>query len=292
MAIFNIPKLIIVAIVYFIFFESVQSQPINDYLILKNPSDFRIFNKYEQKVSTTDSLILTANCPLQILYADTLLSDGYTPCSITQLENKLYFLLKDDQHQPVDQINPYNSLLIKNAAVLNDTIQIISSRGLVIHSPFKNGKEQYLQENTKLLRLFNKRKRTYVKTLTGPNIYGWINLKNKNKWKKIKPAIKSNLNNDIDVESIISERLENVNNLLYKLFLHFNEIKKSDVNAPYWHLEKIGNRFECKMMNKPENTDFSESTNLLISDLQLSLSHLNYIINLQGDKIIIAKKTN
>jgi hypothetical protein len=281
----------IISIQLLFFTFSIYAKSNSDFLILKNLSDFRIYNKYEQKLSDADSLILIENCPLQILITDTLLSDGYTPCAITLLEDKLYYLVKKDLHQPIELINPSNTLLIKNATTLNDTIQIISPEGLFVQSPWKNEKNHYMGENSKLLRLFRKGPRTYAKALAPQVRYGWVSLKNQKEWKILNDNSKSNISRNIDVESILLERLENVNDILYKLFSYFNNIKGSDIIAPYWHLEKNEDGFECKIINIPEHSDFTESTNLLISDLQLSLSKLNYHINWQRDKIIITKKS-
>jgi len=260
----------------------------SNFIVLKTPSDFRIYNKYEQNLSYSDSLLLTENCPLQFLNEDTLLSDNFTPCATVLFENQLYYLIKDKPNQSLKEFVASNAILIKNAKSLNDTIHFFSGNNITLYNPSDN-KMNSVSTEIKLKRIFQKGNRTYIKTLSDSTMYGWIYLKKSGKWESIKNKSISKFTNAPDVESIIQNQIEESNDLMYQLFSHFNKINNAEKIAPYWHLKKDKENYICSLINNPRETEFRESTSLLINNLQLELANSRYKVKWHKDKIVVEK---
>ncbi|MFC2087969.1 hypothetical protein ACFLSX_00075 [Calditrichota bacterium] len=263
-----------------------NSQTLSNYLILKSSSKFHIYNKYEQKLTFADSLLIIPNSPFQIVNEDTFLSDDFTPCFVVNLENRYFFIIKEKTHQPVNTFRPTDLIYLHNVNVLEDTIQLISN-GYTLYSPWDREDKTTLPKQAKLKRIFQKNSRTYVKSLESQIMYGWVELKEKTNWKIFTHQSKSELSAITDVESIIKSHIIDVNAILDKLFNHFNKTNNTDLEAPYWHIEKQQNNYYCKLFNKPKDREFTDSTNLLIGKLQSDLAKLNYRVERQETGIII-----
>jgi len=272
-------------IIYISIFLNVDyglSKGVSDYLILNDPDSLRIYNKYEQKLAAADRLLLGQHSALLIKNTNAFLSDGFTPCITASIDNQLYYIVTDET-QP-SSVASYT--IIKNTTSLNDTIQVID-HFITLLDPGDNAGTDY-SSPAKLKRIFQKFNKTFVKTLSPPFKYGWIDLKNKSAWQIVKNEKKNAHSIDADVELIINQYLKDVNDTLYKLFLHFNDAEKTAKTAPFWHVVKEKDNYFCALVNG-QQADFTESTRILISDLQLALSKTGYKVGWQEDKIIISR---
>ena len=91
------------------------------------------------------------------------------------------------------------------------------------------------------------------------------------------------------VESVIKKKLAKTNNVIQKLFNHFNKLNGINIQVPYWTFLNKNNEFVCTMLNNENNYNFIESTNILINELQLALSHTTYSVLWQSNEILIKK---
>ena len=152
------------------------SQSNKNFLILENPFELRIYNKYEQNLSFKDSLYFLQYCPVEIIAEDTLLSDEYTPAFIGRIENQSFYFLKPEQNIPFSKLFNSYSDFVKNKQSLMDTIQITKDDKILLHNPKDRNQKERLSIDTKLVRIFKKGTGTYVKNLTLPVQYGWCEI--------------------------------------------------------------------------------------------------------------------
>lgn len=273
-------------LIIFSFIKIANCQNTGNFLILKNIHPFQMYNSYEQKLTQADSLYFIDNVPLQIINENAFLSDNYTPCIIVKFENKIFYIVKENSEQSINFFSNSGLNYIQNADVLQDTIQLLSNKTVFFNSGENENKTQF-NRGTKLKRIFKKGDRYFIKTLSIPIQYGWVELNNASDWKTISQNSGTNIDTTDEVEFIIKNQIEKVNEIIYKLYSHFNKLEMSDLSAPFWHIEKKGNKYYCELINKSKDINFTESTNLLIGKLELKLAKYNYHVEKQKNEIII-----
>jgi len=272
-----------------VFFVDGFSQSNKNFLIVENPFELTIYNKYEQNLSFNDSSYFLQYCPIEIIAEDTVLSDDYTPVFIGKIENQSFYFLKPEKNIPNSKFFNSYSNYVKNAKSLMDTIQIADDNKILFYNAMDKNQKEQLAIDTKLVRIFKKVSRTYAKNLTPPVKYGWCDLRNKNSWTVYKSPKKEIIENITEIESLIKAKLFEVNEMLTKLFSHFNQINKKNVPIPYWTFVNQENKFVCTLLNNESNYDFNESTSTLINELQLTLAHTSYNVIWQSNEILIHK---
>ena len=265
------------------------SQSNKNFLIVENPFELKIYNKYEQNLSPVDSSYLQPFCPIEIIDGKTLLSDNYTPAFIGKIENQSFYFLKPEKNLPLNKLFTSYSKQYKNVQGLMDTIQIVMDNKIVLYNEMDKNQRQTLVPDTKLFRIFRKGTKTYVKILSELPIYGWCELSNKNTWIYYHSPTKKKNEDIADVESVIKNKLVETNSVIKKLFNHFNHLNRVQVQYPYWTYLIKENEFVCTMLNNENNYDFTESTNILINELQLSLSHTSYKVLWYSNEILVQK---
>ena len=169
-------------IIVLVFFINGFSQSSKNYLIVENPFELIIYNKYEQNLSFNDTSDFLQFSPIEIIAEDTLLSDNYTPAFIGKIENQSFYFLKPEPNIPFSKLFISYSNYIQNAQSLMDTIQILQDNKILFYNAKDKNQKKKLISDTKLLRMFTKGNRTYVKKLTIPVQYGWCDLTIKNSW--------------------------------------------------------------------------------------------------------------
>ena len=266
------------------------SQSNKNFLILENPFELRIYNKYEQNITFNDSSYFLQYCPVEIIAEDTLLSDDYTPCFIGSIESQSYYFLKSKRNTDLSELYNSYSNYIKSAYSIQDTILITKDEKILFYNAKDRSQKEHLPIDTKLVRMFRKNSRTYVKNLNYPVKYGWCDLRNKNAWEVCKSQVIENIQNLEEIELLIKTKLSEVNELLQKLFIHFNHLNRSNIQIPYWTFVNKNKEFVCTLLNNESNFDFAESTNILMNELQLSLAHTSFKAFWQSNDIIIHRK--
>jgi len=265
------------------------SQSNKNFLIVENPFELKILNKYEQNFSPSDSSYFSPFCPIEIVETDTLLSDDYTPAFIGKIENHFFYFIKPEKNLPFNKLFDSYSHYYKNAQSLKDTIQILQDNKIVFYNAKNKNQNERLALDTKLVRIFKKGSRTYVKNLNKPIKYGWCDLNNSKAWINYQIPKKERVEDIAEIESIIKKKLSNTNDIIQKLFNHFNKLNRVNVQVPYWTYLNNENEFVCTMLNNKNNHDFTESTNTLINELQFALSHTTYSVLWQSNEILINK---
>jgi hypothetical protein len=141
-----------------------------EYWIIENPAALVIYDQYEQRLNLNEKSAFMAFSAWQILSPSQLLSDQFTRVVKTRYDKQLYFLQLTEQDALVNREQCGKLEVIKNAIVLNDTIQIKNSGRFFLD----NGQSrQPLGEGLLLKRQFQSGQRIFVYD-TGRQIYGWL----------------------------------------------------------------------------------------------------------------------
>jgi hypothetical protein len=228
---------------------------------VERPKNLLIKNKYQQQLSPVEYAGLVPFSPFSILNSNDVLGDGFTACMKAEFSGALYFLLKEDDGALAGDVGFRK--VVKAAALLNDTIEIVAKRGATLTIP--HGESQLkVQRGATLVRVFRENSLTYVQSVF-PKQYGWVKLDVGTEgkvWKRVRNAAASTSEELLGVLPKITDKVEAVNQKLKQLFNHFNSKTSSRLRAPQWRLQTSTEGVICVLDASPPE-QFVESSALL-----------------------------
>ncbi|MGD9200130.1 MAG: hypothetical protein PVI26_01080 [Chitinispirillia bacterium] len=264
------------------------------YLIVKNPTAFTILNKYEQDITAAEKKTFIAYSPLKILSRNTTLGDQLSQALKFQFQNKIYFLLRNENGKLIGLKNTGYRKILQNCIHINDTIRIL--RGNVLRlseqSPTQ-GKGTYLLKNDILIRIFRYKNSYFLLRLGDTNQYGWCNLSPKSTWQKYAKKQESKtivISNSI--RNRIESKIKSVNEMYVNFFDYFNRIEGKSKSIPQWIISSQENILQISLhKNIGYLNQMAESTDILIKDLENILigepflvKQLNGVISIEPEK--------
>lgn len=150
---------------------TVASLSAADYLLLQTPSDFIIFDQYQQRIRMEKLRALPEGMPFRIENELTKLSDNYTDAIQTSSLQTSYYILADDNGNPVSPDGlAGNYRLFRNVLSLGDSV--VSTTALKMTG--SSGEEYLIKPKSKLRRIFRSGSKIYVRMLTFPYSFGWM----------------------------------------------------------------------------------------------------------------------
>jgi hypothetical protein len=259
----------------------------SDYLIVENPAALYILDAYEQRLSDEEKASIPSHTPFRILEENHLLSDTYTRAVKAESEGKTYFLVKDNQGKFSTGFADDHLVRITRTRILTDTVRIILSNRVKLQSDHG---QINLTANDLLQLIFQKGDRYYVKRLTPPGTYGWINVNRNRDWKKFtraNPTAVERSEFPVYLVNSIQAQFEEYNRILQQLFIFFNQAGERQKSIPTWILAVEGNRITCRLENKPLETNFEHSTRQIIARIEKILPRGEGQITRLANRIII-----
>ena len=217
-----------------------------DYILLSDPGDVVILNKYEQKTDFS----FPPGIPFRIEEKDHLLSDGITSVYKCSFDKKEWFLL------PVAGAPS----IIKNCTVLNDSVRLIRS-GIKIRG--LDGQTELTAKELPLIRIFKKASKTYCFSKK----FGWVRL-SKNSWKTIKKETVKTAAFPAKLRARILSRMETVNDTYRTFFTFFNQKYHKSYAIPQWLYEEKTNALRLYLNQEEMAGKLKESFQSLKNDLQ------------------------
>lgn len=270
-----------------------------DILIIENPRELVIYDKFQQRIDSRQENPLAPYEPLQIIDADGYLSDGFTPCIKVQAGHALYFLLAGEDRQLLHVERAGFHRVFENCTLLRDTVEVLANQALFITpnpAPESAPRAQrfYLEKGERLLRLFTHRNRVYVKRPGGEPQYGWSNLANESRervWRvyRRKAAVAGSI--PPEIVQRIESRVGEANRVLAELFAHLNAQTGQRRAPPRWIVEVETNRLHCILEGAPSPDAFAESARQLADHLENALLGAPYrVTRRHGDVEVRGKE--
>jgi hypothetical protein len=257
-----------------------------DYFIIEDPSILQLLNSYEHQLSREEKTRFTPFMPVRILNKDQILSDNYTKAIKVLFEDQLYFIVKKHQGS-LENILPTDIFrMFENVQIIGDTVRITESDKILLESgPHK----LQLLENELIVRIFEYKNKIYVKRLTQPISFGWINRHKKKYWRKYLPTKLTVNDRQFPVYLIhsIQAHIDEYNKLLKQLFVFFYQLTNQNLKTPAWKVYITGDQIHCKLENKPAGNNFDKSTRLLMQRIARVLPQQLGRIEQHDDTIII-----
>jgi len=269
-----------------------------DFLIVERPAGLLIYNKYQQKLSFQQQAKLLPYQPMQVLEENAHLSDGYTPCIKVRMDNRDYFVIKDEEGNFVNEGNIGYHNLFQNCTVLQDTTEVLSNRTIFIsktptYQSTNQSQKYFLQKGDRLLRLFSLRGYDYVMTLAVEKDFGWCNLSENTRnqsWRMVRQTARLQKGIPAEISQQIESNIQEVNFLLEQLFTYFNRESGENKPIPRWNIDATDTRITCSLNDPQYLGAFPESTRYLMNSLENAILGTPYSVFHDGGIIEVRRK--
>ncbi len=278
-----------------------------DFLIVENPANLRIYNKFEQQISYADQAkTFLPFQPLRVIAKDAFLSDNFTPCLKIRLDRDIFYIIKTDAGRLENSAQSGEQIFIENATVLNDTVEVLRDQQLFIAqiadgTKIPDSRKHFLAKGMLVQQVFRKKNRIFIAILDNPARYGWSNISRRQEnllWRRfrnLKPA--DELPAVDSFPGILHEtrqKIAEVNELLARLFGYFNQKTGMKKSPPQWEVIAENRKIRCKLRNLPvsdsEANPFAESTRYLLLALENIALRGGYEVVNTATEIVIRQK--
>jgi hypothetical protein len=261
-----------------------------DFLIIENPASLKIYDRYQQELSTAEKTERLAFAPLRIINENELLGDQITVSTHVRLGRRNdYFIIKDNSGKLLNQSDAGKIEKLKNCMLINDNILIKKDAALTLKT---SASTIPLPAGSRLLRVFKYKTRYYVYRLQPRGIYGWLILNNTSAWEVIKEKATLKAGNEflsIETRDDILKIFKKVNRLYERYFDFFNQKTLKHDLAPRWDVQIGDKAVQAEFRPDSLFNEFKDSAAFTRRQLENVLIGTPYRISMQGSRLIISK---
>ncbi len=276
-------------ILLFTLFTGIAYNQTADFLIVENPSELSIYNKYQQSISSQIQKQLALFAPFRIVEEDEVLSDQISHASRVIFDDNIYFLIKDEEGDYILDKNEYFRIF-KNCKLLGDTIKVLRKRRVFIFSKpeyfDRKSKHIYLDENQHCIRIFKYKNLFYVKVPGDSMIYGWTQLP-RSGWELCHESAIMLVAIPDNLISRLKIRIDSANQDYENFFNYFNKKYDQENVIPYWNL-KISNYEIHGTLNDPSLANKLKNSNrYLMQDIDNIFLGSNFVLTFSDSMFFI-----
>jgi len=255
-----------------------------NFLIIENPRELRILNRFEQTVSSESGRFYPFMA-FQILNPHLMTGDGFTPAMQVQHGGQIFYFLIDDSGRPINIEHAGRWKNYSATKLLGDTITILSDK-VILDEDLSPGssRTRAIQTGSKYLRLFAWNKWTCVESLAA-DAGGWAALGTRGTdWEKIEYGNEGRTAS-VDIESNIQIILMEANTLLDRIFNAINRKEKRNLTTPRWEFRREKDTMVCALNGA--SSPFEESTMALKREIENLLLGTNLVVTVKENTIEI-----
>lgn len=252
-------------------FTALYAKEKSDYLIVENPEQLQILNRYQQKVREADQLNLMPFMPWKIISRDMLLSDGFSGAMEVEFNGRIFFLVLNEENELIAQNSNNDIRIIEQVTAIEDMYRIERDKSVLFSKIPINQRDprfprNYLQKGDLLKAVFKKGPDYFVFRIDESQ-YGWIRYSGY-AVKKLEPKeVEQEVRLPQTAITRVREKLDDLNNLFRKLYSDLNESYSVNNNTPVLTMESSNNHIT---INLPTGfaENYSKSLTYLINDLE------------------------
>jgi hypothetical protein len=269
---------------------AVAAQTRSDYIIVSDPSQYTIFNEYQQPLSSAELDLFVPHAPFRIIEKKVTLGDQISQAFKFNYRQKTFYLLMDENGIFIGEKTKANHRFLTGCEDLNDTIEIVKA-GLNITG--LSGKVLSVKNGERLLRVFKNNGRFCVRSMNaGAPMFGWTSLEPKSSWRTTRTTAGAESGSDTLLPASLKERLikrMNAANESYKaMFSHFNGLTSDEKSIPLWQYEHTAVSMKCTLTGPYRNTgELTPSTRYLLRDIETTLLGTGFWLKYANGEIVI-----
>ncbi len=284
--------LTVASVLYILPVVSQRSNAVADYLVVEHSNQLLIYNKYQQRITQQEKKAFVPFVPLRVLDSCCVLNDNYTQCMKVELNGNIFYLIKNNKTTLMGNENLGLNQIYWNAALLEDTVQLMANGDAVLISPDYT-QRFLLQKSEKLVRYFQDGDLTYIHPFSAPLRFGWARLAGIVRELPSQEMEQNNID-DTGIQGNILERIElkfkEVNELLAYIFSYFNKQSNQKKSVPQWHSVESEKSITYMLIPQLYRASFPQSDQYLERDLDNILLGTVYTISYTPGKIEIQHK--
>jgi hypothetical protein len=239
-----------------------------DFILLKSPERFTIYNAYEQPLIGAERGSLAAFAPVQVVRLDDMLGDGITPAAKCRFHGSTLYLLTDGRRGFIGDEKKLYHQMLKGCILFDDTVETITAirlserhsgqgaswnaaRGTVLYRQFQYGEQQCLIAAGAQAR------------------YGWCAATSRGSLRRVTrtAAPAPDIPSSVEIQAILAVRIASANTAYRTFFDHFNQATGHLRSAPAWRPAAAAMSWR---LNAPYTAtrELDESTRYLVRELE------------------------
>jgi len=220
-------------VLFFALSLQVLSQTKADFLVIENPKDLVLYNKYKQPLDNKDINLFVPFKPLPITKKDGVFSDGVRGYTEININNNSFYILKEKGGEYYHKEKTGKRLTFNNCKILYDSVTITQGNKILFRSPLKDS-QRFLNKGELIIRVFEDENLTYSK-IGSSDKYGWAELKkNENFWESKKKSVQKLNKITEKIEGLILDKFTESNQTMENIYNFLNKEKNSALSAPKW----------------------------------------------------------
>jgi hypothetical protein len=254
-------------------------------LLVERPANLVVLNRYQQNITAAEKALFVPFVPMIVTKRHDVLGDGFTRCARVRLGGGEYFLVRDGSGRFAGEARAGGVTSYEGTVLAADTINVLRSDGLRFASADGRGVSAP-SAGERLIRIFRRGDRTYVRRAVGGQAYGWADLESADEgrvWARAHGASRMFTTVPSKVTGAVRASLSRANQKLANLFAFFNGRATSRKPVPYWELSPAGSILRGALVNGSAERDFPESSRYLVRDIEHGIAGSGFRVFASAD---------
>ena len=242
----------------------------SELMIVERPTRLTVLNRYQQSVTGAEKAELQPYVPMVVVNRRDMLGDGFTPCMRVQINGMEFFILRDGSGRLAGEAQAGTVATFEGTLHPGDTISVLRPGAVAFTTP--GGQTTVmLAAGERLVRIFSRGARTYVRRSTGSDPYGWVEFTASTEgrlWGT--PRLAATLPSSVPprITDQVRSAISGANTKLAGIFTFLAQRGNGRKATPRWEMQPEGNLLRCSLLGGSTIRDFPESTRYLMREVQ------------------------
>jgi hypothetical protein len=257
------------------------------FLILQHPDRFILFNKYQQRLTSSEYRTLPPIAAMLVVREIDRLGDGLTRCAVVELDGERFYVRRDNDAVLTNRGG--KATFFRNALALGDTVELHKSAVL---KPVEGNGGSTLAPRTRAVRVFSAGGKTFVRILTPGKPAGWLVLaagQEGSAWIVV-VAERGPRYTAKDIMARLVPVVSDANRVLQTAFDRCSPPGASRLSPPSFRLRETASGLVCVVEPASCASSFEGSLTALQSELQRALLGTSIHPTVVGESIVIPLK--
>ena len=262
-----------------------------DFIVVENPEELRLLNKYEQVLSASERKRLQDFSPFRIKELRMMLGDGITEVTSVEYYNEPYFIVLKEDGSFLGNERAGTIKTLKRCTLISDTIVVTAQNTIKIANKYGGSPDHHLKAGEQWIRLFSYNGTYCLFRDNKRPSFGWSRLHPRSAWSELDEK-QADVADTIDSEIVgrIGMLLDSANDA-YSIYIDYmNQRTGKAIHVPKWECRKSENGLICEAENGKILHQLAQSNRHLVHSIENLLYSTPYTAYLRSGKIIISQR--
>jgi len=244
--------------------------PGRDVLIAEHPERLVVFSKYQQRLTAEEYRRLPPFVPMVVVREQDHLGDGFTPCAAVEIGREPYFILRNEAGEFAARGGePGKTEMFRNVSLLGDTVVLLGGGALRLR-PAGAHEEIPLQAGTRVVRVFERDSKTYVRLASAGGRFGWLSLPGPGRspqWREVESASQAAISSG-DILLRVQPVVDGANRSLRRIYAALSPGSRDARTPPFFRLSRSAGEIRCSLEPAALSGAFTGSMRALLAGLE------------------------